>query len=134
MDRINTFARARAGNRRSATTALAGFLTASALGTAAALSVAPTAIADQQHTITYTITGHGDAYSIIPDPGTPVYPASSTTWVPLPWTSTVPTSGHPYVALNWTDKTGTHDCVISVDGHVVPLTEHAPGRCAYQIP
>jgi hypothetical protein len=109
------------------------FLATGAFG-AGALVVSPTAIADEQHTVTFQITGAGDAFSIIPDPGTPVYPASDTTWVPLPWSQTVTVNGNPLVALNWTDKTGSHDCVITVDGKVAALSEHSAGRCAYQIP
>lgn len=115
--------------------ALAGLLAAAALAAGAApLAVLPTAGADPSHTVTYHLTGHGDAFSIIPDPGTPVYPANTNTWVPVPWSQTVTVTGSPYLALNWTDHNGTHDCVIKVDGKTVPLTEHSPGRCAYQIP
>lgn len=88
-----------------------------------------------QHTVVYRILGGGDVFSVIPDPGTPVYPASTTTWVSVPWSQTVQVSGNPYLALNYTDKTGgPHDCAIQVDGQLVPLTEHTTGRCAYQIP
>ncbi|BBX61156.1 hypothetical protein MSAS_03300 [Mycobacterium saskatchewanense] len=88
-----------------------------------------------QHTVVYRILGGGDVFSVIPDPGTPVYPASTTTWVSVPWSQTVQVSGSPYLALNYTDKNGgPHDCAIEVDGHPVPLTEHTTGRCAYQIP
>jgi hypothetical protein len=113
--------------------ALIAFLAAGALGVGA-LALSPTAAADEQHTVQYQITGPGDAFSVIPDPGTPVYPPNDTTWVTLPWSQTVTVTGHPLVALNWTDKTGNHDCVITVDGKVAALTEHSPGRCAYQIP
>jgi hypothetical protein len=114
---------------------LAGLLAAAAIATAAApVSLLPTAAADPTHTVTYQLTGHGDAFSIIPDPGTPVYPANTNTWVPLPWSQTVQVNGSPYLALNWTDHSGNHDCKILVDGKAVPLTEHSPGRCAYQIP
>lgn len=88
-----------------------------------------------QHTVVYRILGGGDVFSVIPDPGTPVYPASTTTWVSVPWSQTVQVTGNPYLALNYTDKTGgPHDCAIQVDGRPVPLTEHTTGRCAYQIP
>lgn len=88
-----------------------------------------------QHTVVYRILGGGDVFSVIPDPGTPVYPASTTTWVSVPWSQTVQVTGNPYLALNYTDKTGgPHDCAIQVDGQPVPLTEHETGRCAYQIP
>jgi hypothetical protein len=88
-----------------------------------------------QHTVVYQVLGGGDMYSVIPDPGTPVYPSSTTTWVSTPWSQTVQVTGSPYLALNWTDKNGgPHDCAIQVDGQAVPLTEHKPGRCAYQIP
>lgn len=88
-----------------------------------------------QHTVVYQILGGGDVFSVIPDPGTPVYPASTTTWVSVPWSQTVQVNGYPYLALNYTDKDGgPHDCAIEVDGHPVALTEHATGRCAYQIP
>lgn len=88
-----------------------------------------------QHTVVYRILGGGDVFSVIPDPGTPVYPASTTTWVSVPWSQTVQVTGNPYLALNYTDKTGgPHDCAIQVDGQPVPLTEHTTGRCAYQIP
>ncbi|WP_156748810.1 hypothetical protein [Mycobacterium sp. 1482292.6] len=88
-----------------------------------------------QHTVVYRILGGGDVFSVIPDPGTPVYPASTTTWVSVPWSQTVQVNGNPYLALNYTDKTGgPHDCAIQVDGQPVPLTEHTTGRCAYQIP
>ena len=116
---------------------LTGLLAAAAIATAAApQALLPAAAADptQQHTVTFRVLGAGDAFSIIPDPGTPVYPANSNTWVPLPWSQTVQVSGNPYLALNWTDHNGTHDCAILVDGKTVPLTEHSPGRCAYQIP
>lgn len=88
-----------------------------------------------QHTVVYRILGGGDVFSVIPDPGTPVYPASTTTWVSVPWSQTVQVTGNPYLALNYTDKSGgPHDCAIQVDGQPVPLTEHTAGRCAYQIP
>ncbi|WP_156765730.1 hypothetical protein [Mycobacterium sp. 1245499.0] len=88
-----------------------------------------------QHTVVYRILGGGDVFSVIPDPGTPVYPASTTTWVSVPWSQTVQVTGNPYLALNYTDKSGgPHDCAIQVDGQPVPLTEHTTGRCAYQIP
>src|ERR1700742_443389 len=32
-----------------------------------------------QHSVVYQILGGGDVYSVIPDPGTPVYPSSTTT-------------------------------------------------------
>jgi hypothetical protein len=115
--------------------ALAGLLAAAAIAAAAApQTVLPTATADPSHSVTYHITGHGDAFSIIPDPGTSVYPANTSTWVPLPWSQTVTVNGSPYLALNWTDHSGNHDCKILVDGKAVALTEHSPGRCAYQIP
>ncbi|MEE6176600.1 hypothetical protein [Mycobacterium sp. 050134] len=108
---------------------------------AAAVSGAPPALlpaaqaSPAQHTVVYRILGGGDVYSVIPDPGTPVYPASTTTWVSVPWSQTVQVNGNPYLALNYADKDGgPHDCAIVVDGHPVPLTEHATGRCAYQIP
>lgn len=96
----------------------------------------PTAHANPaQHTVVYRILGGGDVFSVIPDPGTPVYPPSTTTWVTTPWSQTVQVSGNPYLALNWTDKSGgPHDCAIQVDGKPVALTEHTTGRCAYQIP
>jgi hypothetical protein len=115
--------------------ALAGLLGAAAIAIAAApQALSPTAAADPTHTVTYQVTGRGDAFSIIPDPGTPVYPANTNTWVPLPWSQTVQVNGSPYLALNWTDHNGNHDCKILVDGKAVALTEHSPGRCAYQIP
>ncbi|OBK46810.1 hypothetical protein [Mycobacterium sp. 1081908.1] len=86
------------------------------------------------HTVTYQVLGGGDVFSVIPDPGTPVYPASTTTWVPTPWSQTVQVTGSKLLALNYTDHHGTHDCAIQVDGKPVPLTEHKPGRCAYQMP
>ena len=101
---------------------------------AAALALPQTAAADDQHSVTFQITGAGDAFSIIPDPGTPVYPPNDTTWVKLPWSQTVQASSGQLVSLNWTDKTGTHDCAITVDGKAVPLTEHSPGRCAAVVP
>ena len=113
--------------------ALLTYLATGVLGTAA-LAVPQTAAADDQHSVTFQITGAGDAFSVIPDPGTPVYPPNDTTWVKLPWSQTVNASSGQLVALNWTDKTGTHDCVITVDGKPVPLTEHAPGRCAAVVP
>lgn len=114
---------------------LAGLLAAAAIAVPVApQDMLPTAAAASDHTVTYQITGAGDAFSIIPDPGTPVYPANTNTWVPLPWSQTVKASGGTYVSLNWTDHSGTHDCVIQVDGKAVALTEHSPGRCAYQIP
>lgn len=90
--------------------------------------------ASGQHTVTYQVLGAGDVFSAIPDPGTPVYPASNTTWVSTPWSQTVQVSGSKFLALNYTDHHGTHDCSILVDGQPVHLTEHKPGRCAYQIP
>jgi hypothetical protein len=87
-----------------------------------------------QHTVTFRVLGGGDVFSVIPDPGTPEYPASTTTWVSTPWSQTVQVSGRRYLALNYTDHTGTHDCDIEVDGQPVALTEHKTGRCAYQIP
>ncbi len=113
-------------------------LCAAAIGVCGVVTVLPVASADPppsgQHTVTFKILGAGDVFSAIPDPGTPVYPKSSTTWVPTPWSQTVQVSGGQYLALNWTDHTGVHDCAILVDGHPVPLTEHSPGRCAYQMP
>ncbi|MGD1348660.1 hypothetical protein ACKUU1_23545 [Mycobacterium seoulense] len=87
-----------------------------------------------EHTVTYQVLGGGDVFSVIPDPGTPVYPASTTTWVSTPWSQTVHVTGSKLLALNYTDHHGTHDCAIQVDGKPVPLTEHKPGRCAYQMP
>ncbi|BDB45316.1 MULTISPECIES: hypothetical protein [Mycobacterium] len=100
------------------------------------LGIPPAANADPaRHTVVYRILGGGDVYSVIPDPGTAVYPASTTTWVPVPWSQTVKVTGSPYLALNYTDKSGgPHDCAIEVDGQPVALTEHKAGRCAYQIP
>jgi hypothetical protein len=120
-------------SRRRSARAVLPLVAASMLG-ATALAVSPTAAADDQHTVTFQITGAGDAFSIIPDPGTPVYPPNDTTWVKLPWSQTVQASSGQTVALNWTDKTGSHDCVITVDGKAVPLTEHSPGRCAAVVP
>jgi uncharacterized protein DUF732 len=101
---------------------------------AAALALPHIAAADDTHSVTFQITGSGDAFSVIPDPGTPVYPPNDTTWVALPWSQTSQASSGQLVALNWTDKTGTHDCAISVDGKPVALTEHSPGRCAAVVP
>lgn len=117
--------------------ALAGLLAAVAMAMSAAPpAMLPVAKADPgPHTVVYRILGGGDVFSVIPDPGTPVYPASTTTWVSVPWSQTVQVSGTPYLALNYTDKTGgPHDCAIQVDGKPVKLTEHSAGRCAYQIP
>jgi hypothetical protein len=116
--------------------ALAGLLAAGAIATATAPpAMLPAASADpRQHTVVFEVLGAGDVFSVIPDPGTPVYPASTTTWVPTPWSQTVQVSGSPYLALNYTDHRGTHDCAIKVDGQLVPLTEHSQGRCAYQLP
>jgi hypothetical protein len=117
--------------------AVAGLLAAIAIATSTApQAMLPAAQANPaQHTVVYRILGGGDVYSAIPDPGTPVYPASTTTWVSVPWSQTVQVSGNPYLALNYTDKTGgPHDCAIQVDGQPVTLTEHTTGRCAYQIP
>jgi hypothetical protein len=110
-------------------------LCAAAVGVFGGVMVLPVASADPgQHTVTFQVLGAGDVFSVIPDPGTPEYPKSSTTWVRTPWSQTVQASGGQYLALNWTDHTGTHDCAILVDGRRVPLTEHSPGRCAYQMP
>lgn len=87
-----------------------------------------------KHTITYQVLGGGDVFSVIPDPGTPVYPPSTTQWVATPWSQTVVVTGSKFLALNYTDHNGTHDCAIQVDGKPVALTEHQPGRCAYQMP
>jgi hypothetical protein len=87
-----------------------------------------------QHTVTFQVLGGGDVFSVIPDPGTPAYPTSTTTWVATPWSQTVQVTGGKYLALNYTDHNGTHDCSILVDGQPVSLTEHKPGRCAYQLP
>ncbi|OBK66637.1 hypothetical protein [Mycobacterium sp. 1165178.9] len=117
--------------------ALSGLLAAVAIAMSAAPpAMLPAAKADPtQHTVVYRILGGGDVFSVIPDPGTPVYPASTTTWVSVPWSQTVQVTGSPYLALNYTDKTGgPHDCAIQVDGQSVSLTEHTAGRCAYQIP
>lgn len=116
---------------------LAGLLAAVAMAMSAAPpAMLPAANADPtQHTVVYRILGGGDVFSVIPDPGTPEYPASTTTWVSVPWSQTVQVTGSPYLALNYTDKTGgPHDCAIQVDGQSVSLTEHTAGRCAYQIP
>jgi hypothetical protein len=114
--------------------ALAGLFATVAI--AAGQAMLPSAHANPaQHTVVYRILGGGDVFSVIPDPGTPVYPASTTTWVSIPWSQTVQVTGNPYLALNYTDKDGgPHDCAIEVDGHRVPLAEHTAGRCAYQIP
>jgi hypothetical protein len=87
-----------------------------------------------RHTVTYQVLGPGDVFSVIPDPGTSVYPPSTTKWVATPWSQTVEVTGSKYLALNYTDHNGTHDCAIQVDGKPVALTEHKPGRCAYQLP
>ena len=87
-----------------------------------------------RHTVTYQVLGAGDVFSVIPDPGTSVYPPSTTKWVATPWSQTVEVTGSKYLALNYTDHNGTHDCAIQVDGKPVALTEHKPGRCAYQLP
>jgi hypothetical protein len=116
---------------------VAGLLAAVAIAMSAApQEMLPAANAHPgQHTVVYQILGGGDVYSVIPDPGTPVYPASTTTWVSTPWSQTVQVTGNPYLALNYTDKNGgPHDCAIQVDGQPVALTEHKAGRCAYQIP
>jgi hypothetical protein len=117
--------------------AFAGLLAGFAIAMSTALpSTLPAAHANPgQHTVVYRILGGGDVFSVIPDPGTPVYPSSTTTWVSTPWSQTVQVTGNPYLALNYTDKTGgPHDCAIEVDGKPVALTEHTTGRCAYQIP
>jgi hypothetical protein len=117
--------------------AFAGLLAAVAIAISAAPpSILPAAHANQgQHTVVYRILGGGDVFSVIPDPGTPVYPKTTTTWVSIPWSQTVQVSGNPYLALNYTDKDGgPHDCAIQVDGKPVALNEHSTGRCAYQIP
>jgi hypothetical protein len=117
--------------------ALAGLLAVFAIATGTAPpTMLPTAnAAPGQHTVVYRILGGGDVFSVIPDPGTPVYPKSTTTWVSTPWSQTVQVTGNPYLALNYTDKNGgPHDCAIQVDGQPVALTEHTTGRCAYQIP
>lgn len=131
------FCRWRRGSRGVRPSALVGLLATVAIATAIApQAMLPAAKANPaQHTVVYRILGGGDVYSVIPDPGTPVYPASTTTWVSVPWSQTVQVTGNPYLALNYTDKTGgPHDCAIQVDGQPVALTEHTPGRCAYQIP
>src|ERR1700753_972786 len=127
--------------RRRATGAPKPIVVAGLLAVAAAMSTAPQAMVPAahaqpgQHTVVYHILGGGDVYSVIPDPGTPVYPSSTTTWVSTPWSQTVQVTGNPYLALNYTDKSGgPHDCAIQVDGQRVALTEHQAGRCAYQIP
>jgi hypothetical protein len=122
--------RADSGRRRAAAALCA------AIAIAAQQAALPAAHANpSQHTVVYRILGGGDVFSVIPDPGTPVYPASTTTWVSVPWSQTVQVTGNPYLALNYTDKDGgPHDCAIEVDGHRVALTEHTTGRCAYQIP
>jgi hypothetical protein len=100
-----------------------------------ALAASPTAAADpvEHHTVTFQISGAGNAYSIVPDPGTAVYP-NGNDYPALPWSSTVQVDGHPYVALNFTGREGTHDCSITVDGKAVTLSDHSDGRCGYQIP
>ena len=98
---------------------VAGLLAAVAIAMSAApQEMLPAATAHPgQHTVVYQILGGGDVYSVIPDPGTPVYPASTTTWVSTPWSQTVQVTGNPYLALNYTDKSGgPHDCAIQVDG------------------
>ena len=131
------FGRCRGATATVRTGAAAALFAAVAIATSTApQAMLPAAQADPgQHTVVYRILGGGDVYSVIPDPGTPVYPASTTTWVSVPWSQTVQVTGNPYLALNYTDKDGgPHDCAIQVDGRPVPLTEHTPGRCAYQIP
>jgi hypothetical protein len=116
---------------------VAALLAVAAIATSSApQAILPAAIAQPgQHTVVYQILGGGDVYSVVPDPGTPVYPTSTTTWVSTPWSQTVQVTGSSNLALNYTDKDGgPHDCAIEVDGRPVALTEHKPGRCAYQIP
>ncbi len=100
-----------------------------------AAALAPTAVADpaEHHVVTFQISGSGTAFSIVPDPGNSLYP-NGNDYPTLPWSSTVQVDGHPYVSVNFTSRDGTHDCSISVDGKVVALTDHADGRCGYQIP
>lgn len=104
------------------------------IGATGGLKPQTNSTASGEHTVTYQVLGAGDVFSAIPDPGTPVYPASTTTWVSTPWSQTVRVTGTKLLALNYTDHNGTHDCAILVDGQAVHLTEHKPGRCAYQIP
>src|SRR5262249_16584074 len=88
-------------------------LCAAAIGVCGAVTVLPVASANPppsgQPTVPFQILGAGDVFSAIPDPGTPEYPKSSTTWVRTPWSQTVQVGGGQYLALNWTDHTGTHD-------------------------
>jgi hypothetical protein len=104
-------------------------------GIAVALTVSANAVADpaEHHVVTYQISGAGTAFSIVPDPGDSLYP-NGNDYPALPWSSTVQVDGHPYVSVNFTGRDGTHDCSISVDGKVVALSDHADGRCGYQIP
>ena len=75
------------GNWARRSSAFAGLLAAVAIATIGAPpSMLPAAQASPgQHTVVYRILGGGDVFSVIPDPGTPVYPSSTTTWVSTPW-------------------------------------------------
>jgi hypothetical protein len=79
------FMRAGSGRWRGATATLrsgaaAGLFAAIAIATSAApQATLPAAHANPaQHTVVYRILGGGDLYSVTPDPGTPVYPTSTT--------------------------------------------------------
>jgi hypothetical protein len=119
------------------TAARAGLLTAaaSALVAGSVLAICPLATADEQHTIVYQITGSGHASAIHYDPPpTDVDTANGTKYPSLPWSTTAHVHGHPLVELSWVGRDGgPFDCVITVDGHVVPADKPSAGLCTYQI-
>ena len=85
---------------------VAALLAVAAIATSSApQAILPAAIAQPgQHSVVYQRLGGGDVYSVVPDPGTPVYPTSTTTWVSTPWSQTVQVTGSSNLALNYTDK------------------------------
>jgi hypothetical protein len=135
---VNTISTA-VGNHiggRSANAITASVLTVAAITAGAAmLATSPTAAADpvEHHTVVYTITGGGSAFSIVTDPGPSVYPDGNN-YPALPWSTTVQVDGNPLVQVSFTGRDGTHDCSISVDGKAVPVDKPSPGQCTYQIP
>jgi hypothetical protein len=125
----------RAGSQ-SAIAALATFGAVGALAAGTALATSPRSAADEQHTIVYEITGSGHASAIHYDPpATDVSTANGTNYPSLPWSTTVQVMGHPLAELSWVGRDGgPFDCVITVDGHVAPVSKPSAGLCTYQIP
>ncbi|MCE5291406.1 MAG: MmpS family protein [Nocardiaceae bacterium] len=119
-------------------TTLRAAIVAVPLAIAAAATFSPLASADEmddQHSVTYQITGApGTAYSIVADGMNSIYPEGDQ-YPSLPFSATVTISSGTYVVLSFTDRDGgPHECNILVDGVPVPVERPSTGVCAYQLP